>query len=695
MVSPTSKSSAGAPAAFLLLALPAVSAAQAPSGYYDGVDTTNAATLRATLHAVIDDHVRFPYTAGSTDTWNILELADEDPTNSGRILDVYKNASYAKQGGGNSFYNREHTWPQSYGNPDDGPNNSLYTDCHQLFLCDSDYNTERSNKPFDFCGPGCSEQPTDANAGEGGGSGGYPGNSNWTSGAFTTGAWETWIGRRGDVARALFYLDVRYEGGTHGGTNAPEPDLILTNSLSLIDGSNTGKNESVAYMGYLSVLLQWHAQDPPDAREMERNDVVFGFQGNRNPFIDHPEWVDCIFSGSCTPPVDTTPPAPVASLGATPGDGLVSLQWAANTEPDLDGYNVYRALETGGPYTQQNGAPIASPAFADGNVVNGVPYFYVVTAVDTSGNESGLGSEVFATPQPGVVANAAPWINELHYDDSGADSGESVEIAGPAGLDLAGWRVVAYDGANGEAYDEIALSGTLADLQAGLGTLGFGFAGLQDGGPDGLALVDSGNVVVEFLSYEGSFTAGDGPANGLTSTNIGVSESGATPAGTSLQRTGFGSEGSQFSWSNSMPASLGSPNDGQEFVVGAPIAIQFGIGTLGPLGVPVLHATSVVQAGAPVELTTYRVNAGIGVLVAFSLGAFNPPVDLGDGLLLNVNLPILAILGTAAGADQSAPLSVPLPPSASGLTLRMQAFALEGFFTNLFASSPGLALSVP
>ena len=85
----------------------------------------------------------------TTDTWNILELAQQDPGNSSRIIDVYKNASYAKVGAGNSFYNREHPWPKSYGFPNDGGSNYPYSDCHVLFLCDSSYNSSRGNKIYD------------------------------------------------------------------------------------------------------------------------------------------------------------------------------------------------------------------------------------------------------------------------------------------------------------------------------------------------------------------------------------------------------------------------------------------------------------------------------------------------------------------------------------------------------------------
>jgi len=282
----------------LVLLLATAASAQEPAGYYAGVDTSSPAALRASLHTVIDDHQRYPYTSSATDTWDILEEAQTNPTNPNEVLDVYRNASYSKVGGGNNNYNREHPWPKSYGFPNDNASNYPYTDCHVLFLCDSSYNNSRGNKPYDTCGGGCSEQATVVNNGQGGGSGSYLGNSNWTDSA-GAGSWETWIERRGDVARALLYMDVRYEGGSHGNTGASEPDLILTDNLSLITASNTGGNGSVAYMGMLSVLLQWHGEDPVDDFERNGHEVVYGYQGNRNPFIDHPEWVDCLFLGSC------------------------------------------------------------------------------------------------------------------------------------------------------------------------------------------------------------------------------------------------------------------------------------------------------------------------------------------------------------------------------------------------------------
>ncbi len=275
-----------------------------PPDYYDSVDTGSSEALRQSLHDVIDDHQRFPYSSGSTDTWNILEAADEDPGDPAKILDVYKNASYTKFGGGQGVYNREHSWPRSYGFPDDGSYNYPFTDCHHLFLCDGSYNSYRGSRAFDDCDSGCYERTTHENNGQGGGSGVYPGNSNWYGGSDGAyGTWETWIGRRGDIARAQFYMDVRYDGSAHGGSGAAEPDLILTDDRALIAASATGNNESVAYMGLVSVLYQWHLDDPVDDVERVRNDVVYSYQGNRNPFIDHPEWVAVLTAVSAPPSV--------------------------------------------------------------------------------------------------------------------------------------------------------------------------------------------------------------------------------------------------------------------------------------------------------------------------------------------------------------------------------------------------------
>ncbi|WP_100657565.1 endonuclease [Alteromonas flava] len=544
-----------------------------PAGYYDTVDQSNANTLRNTLHEIIDDHQRFPYTSSATDTWDILEAADQDPDNPNNVITIYKNETYAKVGGGNTFYNREHSWPKSYGFPSDGSSNYPYTDAHHLFIADSGYNSSRSNKPYAECDVGCDEKITILNNGRGGSNA----DSNFTTGSFSDGSWETWDSRKGDVARAMMYMAVRYEGGTHGVTGVTEPDLILTDDRALIAASNTGANINVAYMGLRSVLINWHNSDPVDDFERRHNEAVFAHQGNRNPFVDHPEFANCIFENICNGGGgDTTPPSAPTGLTASSEQTAVSLSWDINNESDLAGYHVYRSTSSGAGYSRITGSLLSAATYNDSSAAANTTYFYVVAAVDNSNNQSSFSNEVSGMVSGGTPSESTVWINEIHYDNDGTDVGEFVEIAGTAGSVLDGYSIVAYNGNGGTAYKTVALSGTLANQAGGMGTISFAASDLQNGAPDGLALIDNTGAVVQFLSYEGSFTATDGPAAGMQSSDIGVSETSSTPVGYSLQLTGSGSSYAEFYWISPSQASAGQVNDGQSFLGGpvneAPIA---------------------------------------------------------------------------------------------------------------------------
>lgn len=290
-------------------------------GYYGRVNTSSPDQLRCSLHQAIRGHTAYPYSGSGTSTWTILEIADEDPANPDRIVDAYRNRSYAKgqdrAGTGSGItYNREHTWPNSLGfgsaTGDLGLPHAPYTDTHMLYLSDTGYNSDRGNMPYADCSGGsCGERPTEANNGRGGGSGTYPGNSNWFQGPNgNQGSFQAWSARKGDMARAVMYMAIRYEGGDHPVNGQSEPDLELTDNRALIVPTSA----SPAYMGRLSTLLEWHQADPPDAAERARNEVVFNFQGNRNPFIDHPEWATAALFGSSQPvecePASSTPRNP-------------------------------------------------------------------------------------------------------------------------------------------------------------------------------------------------------------------------------------------------------------------------------------------------------------------------------------------------------------------------------------------------
>ena len=148
---------------------------------------------------------------------------------------------------------------------------------------------------------------------------------------------------------------------------------------------------------------------------------------------------------------------------------------------------------------------------------------------------------------------------------------EFVEIAGTEGTDLTGCQVVAYNGSNGESYKTVTLSGTLTNQSNGFGFYNVSFSAMQNGGPDGLALVNAAGEVVQFISYEGTMTATNGPAAGQTSTDVGVAETTSTPVGYSLQLTGTGSQYSDFVWTGPQTDSPGLANSGQSFTGAAPV----------------------------------------------------------------------------------------------------------------------------
>ena len=138
------------------------------------------------------------------------------------------------------------------------------------------------------------------------------------------------------------------------------------------------------------------------------------------------------------------------------------------------------------------------------------------------------------------VVSADVFLSEFHYDNSGTDTGEAIEISADTSTDLSGWSVVLYNGSNGTAYNTIALNGnvtpdTSCGAAGGTVVLDFPSNGIQNGSPDGIALIDNTGAVSQFLSYEGVFTAVDGPAAGMESIDIGVAESSSTLEGESLQ----------------------------------------------------------------------------------------------------------------------------------------------------------------
>ncbi|GLW45452.1 ribonuclease [Streptomyces sp. NBRC 14336] len=239
-----------------LTATPAAATTTAyDSTYYKNAIGKSGTSLKSALHTIIKSQTKLSYSA----VWEALKVTDQDPNNSNNVKLLYSGISRSKSlnGGDVGDWNREHVWAQSHGNF--GTSAGPGTDLHHLRPEDVQVNSTRGNKDFD----------------NGGSSFTNSGGSLTDSDSF-----EPRDAVKGDVARMILYMAVRYEGDDGW------PDLEPNDAI----------NGSVRFHGRLSVLKQWNDEDPPDAFEERRNDVIHtNYQGNRNPFIDHPEWVEAIW----------------------------------------------------------------------------------------------------------------------------------------------------------------------------------------------------------------------------------------------------------------------------------------------------------------------------------------------------------------------------------------------------------------
>jgi endonuclease I len=227
--------------------------AQIPPGYYDGTEGLSGDVLKSALNDIIDGHTELSYTG----VWDALRDTDEDPENTDNVILLYTGWSVSNSG--YPIWNREHTWAKSHG--DFGNDPPCGTDIHHIRPTDVQVNSDRGNLDFDY-----SDNP-------------YP----TIPGCFyDDDSWEPRDEVKGDVARMIFYMATRYEGENG------ELDLVVVDEVNTYPNPEHGK---------LSALLEWNELDPPSVFEETRNDRIYdNWQGNRNPFIDHPEFVDLIWN---------------------------------------------------------------------------------------------------------------------------------------------------------------------------------------------------------------------------------------------------------------------------------------------------------------------------------------------------------------------------------------------------------------
>ena len=283
-----------------------------PSGYYDSANGLDDDALKAALNNIIDGHTEFPYTSSGTDVWDILKVSDRDPNNSNNVLCVYTQYSMsaaAEYNSGNGW-SREHVWAKSHG--DFGTSTGAGTDVHNLKPADVSINSTRNNRDFDDGGDAVTDSSPPS---------GYDGSTDCFK---TSTTFEPPDSLKGDIARIIFYMVVRYEGENG------EVDLEMVNYA---DSSPSGE----PYHGVQSTLYSWHVADAVSSFEQNRNDVIYSYQGNRNPFIDHPEYANYLWGGE-SPTTNAEPTNHVTNFSV---GRVITINWTDPTSGVLpDGYLI-------------------------------------------------------------------------------------------------------------------------------------------------------------------------------------------------------------------------------------------------------------------------------------------------------------------------------------------------------------------
>lgn len=294
-----------------------------------------------------------------SEVWTALTYTDEDPNNSSNVILIYKGNSIPKNHNASGvndqdYWNREHVWAKSHGFP--GKSQHGYTDIHHLRPSDMSMNSARGNNDFDIGGNAVSEAP-----------------DNLKNGALS---WEPRDAVKGDVARMMFYMDTRYEVGS----DDDMPDLLLVDRV----GTSTSSSlTSAGEMGKLCTLLEWHAVDPVDNFERDRNNSIFEYQGNRNPYIDHPEWTEIVYKDVCGSAI-ITPVVTIAAITPVKEGEAVNIVAQSN----IDGVSFL--------WQQISGAPVTIAQ------LNTASLNFVAPEVDA---DSELGFKVTMTDSFGSTAN--------------------------------------------------------------------------------------------------------------------------------------------------------------------------------------------------------------------------------------------------------------------------------------------------
>ncbi len=416
----------------LLLVVSAIGYSQVPAYYNDVNLNLTGQSLQTELGTkVTNTHINFlTYTPG---VWNALQQSDINPTDATKVILVYgfddtdgnsttdRTRDVNANGGGSTDWNREHVYPRSLGNPNlgsEGPG----ADAHHLRPADVQRNSSRGNRKF----------------ADGSGNSGITSQGHWYPG-------DEW---KGDVARMMMYVYIRYG------------DRCLPKNVGVGTAAATDSN-------MLQLFLEWNAEDPVSQLELQRNPILETIQGNRNPFIDNPAFATQIWGGPQAEDrfgntggggEDTVAPGvPSNLLANNTTETSTTLTWNASTDNvAVTGYDVYR-----------NGNLLSTTTAAGFNVTGlsaNTTYTFFVRAKDAAGNVSGNSNTVTVTTTDNTSGGVA---TELFFSEyiEGSSNNKAIEIANFTGaaINLSGYTIKKQTNGSGAWSSGLNLSGTLAN----------------------------------------------------------------------------------------------------------------------------------------------------------------------------------------------------------------------------------------
>jgi len=403
----------------LLLLIPTLIFAQIPPGYYDSATGTGY-TLKTQLHNIIDDHNDQGYDAIDA----FIASYDIDTyyeTTSNTILDIYSEnpdgndpynyapvtgecGEYDSEG---DCYNKEHVIPQSIFSS----NSPMRGDAHQLLPTDGRVNGFRSNTPFGRVDDSqLTNQSGITNPTQNGSKLGNNLNSGYSAG-YTNDVFEPIDEFKGDIARIYFYFVTRYEN-----------QISNWSSYDMFDGSS---DKAIADP-FLSILRTWHEMDPVSQKELDRNNnIYYNHQSNRNPFIDHPEWVALVWD---TDPDTEDPTNPTNLMASNPTDNSIDLNWDASTDNiAVSSYDIY--------IDDVNTFNTANTSFTVNSLVANTTYCFKIIAKDAAGNQSNFSNEDCETTTNNGTSGSACESESFENMPSNSSSYSNRNWAGDSGFD--------------------------------------------------------------------------------------------------------------------------------------------------------------------------------------------------------------------------------------------------------------------